>query len=34
MEEIEKSGLIVGEYLEKFAFKNVEILLGINAGAS
>ena len=34
MEEIEKSGLIVGEDLEKSAFKNAEKLLGVKAGAS
>jgi predicted TIM-barrel fold metal-dependent hydrolase len=34
VEEIEKSGLIVGEDLEKFAFKNAEKLLGVKAGAS
>jgi predicted TIM-barrel fold metal-dependent hydrolase len=34
VEEIEKSGLIVGEDLEKFAFKNAEKLLGVKARAS
>jgi hypothetical protein len=34
VEEIEKSGLIIGEDLEKFAFKNTEKLLGVKAGAS
>jgi len=34
VEEIEKSGLIVGEDLEKSAFKNAEKLLGVKAGAS
>jgi hypothetical protein len=34
VEEIEKSGLIVGEDLEKFTFKNAEKLLGVKAGAS
>ena len=34
VEEIEKSGLIVGEDLEKFAFKNAEKLLGVKAGVS
>ena len=33
VEEIENSGLIVEEDLEKFAFKNVEILLVVKAGA-
>lgn len=33
VEEIEKSGLIVGEDLEKFAFLNAEKLLGIKARA-
>ncbi|RDL35850.1 Uncharacterized protein BP5553_06462 [Venustampulla echinocandica] len=33
VEEIEKSGLIVGEDLEKFTFKNAEKLLGVKAGA-
>jgi predicted TIM-barrel fold metal-dependent hydrolase len=34
VEEIEKSGLIVGEDLEKFAFKNAEKLLGVKARVS
>ncbi|EON97566.1 putative 2-amino-3-carboxymuconate-6-semialdehyde decarboxylase protein [Phaeoacremonium minimum UCRPA7] len=34
VEEIEKSGLIVGEYLEKFAFKNAENLLRVKARTS
>ncbi|KIM99208.1 hypothetical protein OIDMADRAFT_127738 [Oidiodendron maius Zn] len=34
VEEIEKSGLIVGEDLEKFAFRNAEKLLGVKARAS
>ena len=32
--EIEKSGLIVGKDLEKFAFRNAEELLGVKAGTS
>lgn len=31
VEEIEKSGLIVGEDLEKFSFRNAESLLGVKA---
>jgi predicted TIM-barrel fold metal-dependent hydrolase len=34
VEEIEKSGLIKGEDMEKFAFKNAEKLLGVKAVAS
>ena len=34
VEEIEKSGLIVGEDLKKFAFKNAKRLLGVKAGTS
>ena len=32
--EIEKSGLIVGEDLEKFSFRNAESLLGVKASTS
>jgi len=34
VEEIEKSGLIIGKDLEKFAFKNAEKLLGVKATVS
>jgi predicted TIM-barrel fold metal-dependent hydrolase len=34
IEEIEKSGLIAGEDLEKFSYRNAEALLGVKAKVS
>ena len=34
IEEIVKSGLIAGEDLEKFSYRNAEVLLGVKAKAS